>query len=214
MTSTFTRIAGLAGLAGSLVLAALLVAPVLFPNTEAISAPFYGGGALLLAVFAAGLFRAGRGQTGIVAKIALAVAFAAFLTVAVVAVFDVFTRLGWGDYEWLWPVLVISAGLMFGGLAVYAAAATITRTIPRWAAIPLVIGGATFVALMIATIVMGDRRPDSVSQAINTAASASVALVTVSVGLLAMMLALGRIPGTGDVAVPAGPGRTLSRPST
>jgi hypothetical protein len=196
------------------VLAALLVAPILFPNTEAISAPFYGGGALLLAVFAAGLFRAGSRQAGIVAKIGLAVAIAAFLAVAVVALFDVLTRLGWGNYEWLWPVLVISAGLMFGGLAVHATGAMLARAIPTWAGIPLAVGGAAFVALLVAAAVMGNRAVDAAGDVFGMAASASIALVTASLGLLALMLALGRIPSTGDVAIPTGSRRTLSRPST
>jgi hypothetical protein len=212
MTLTFPRLAGLAGLAGSLVLAALLLVPVLVPDNDFLQAPFFGGGALLLVVFAAGLYRAGKGRLGMVAKAGLMVALAAFLSIAVLAVLDTFSRLGWGDYEWLWPVLVISAGLMFAGLAVYAAGAMLARAIPAWAGIPLAVGGAMFAALEVAAIVIGDRPLDAMREAVNMAAMVSVVLVTAAVGLLGLMLALGRIPGTDDV--PVSSPRSLPKPST
>lgn len=212
MNWTFTRLAGLAGLAGGIMLAALLVVPALIPDNDFFQAPFYGGGALLLAVFAAGLYRAGKGRLGIVPKAGLVVALAAFLSVAVIAVFDSFTRLGWGNYEWLWPVMVTAAGLMFAGLAVYAAGATMARAIPAWAGIPLAIGGAIFVALLITAVVVGDRAVDAMGEPITWAATASIVLVTAAVALLGLMLALGRIPGTDDVPV-ASP-RSLPRPTT
>jgi hypothetical protein len=212
MTSTFTRVAGLAGLVGSIVLAALLVAPALFPDNDFLQAPFYGGGALLLAVFAAGLYRANTGRVGIVAKAGLVVALAAFLLTAVIAVLDTFQRLDWGNYDWLWPVLVASAGLMFGGLAVYAAGATMARAIPLWAGIPLAIGGAAFLALLITAAIIGNMAVDAAGDVFSTAATVSMVLVTAAVAALALVLALGRLPGTDDVPV-ASP-RSLPKPST
>jgi hypothetical protein len=194
MTSTFTKLAGLAGLAGSIVLAALLVAPALVPDNDFLQAPFYGSGALLLAVFAVGLYRAGTGRLGIVARVGLVVALAAFLSTAVIAVLDIFTSLGWGNYEWLWPVLVTSAGLMFGGLAVYAVGAMLARAIPGWAGIPLAVGGAAFVALLVAAVVIGDRAVDAGGPVFGIAATASIVLVTAAVAALGLMLALERMP--------------------
>ncbi|HET9494698.1 MAG TPA: hypothetical protein VFR15_10745 [Chloroflexia bacterium] len=207
MTSTFTRVAGLAGLVGSIVLAALMVAPALIPDNDFLQAPFYGGGAVLLAVFAAGLYRAGTERLGIMGKVGLGAALAAFLSLATIAAFDVFTRLGWGNYEWLWPVLVTSAGVMFAGLAIYSAGATAAGAIPAWAGIPLAIGGAAFVALLIAAVVVGDRAVDAASEVFSTAAIASMVLVAAAVAALGLMLALGRIPGTSESP------RTLPSPS-
>lgn len=208
MTSTFTRVAGLAGLVGSIVPAALLAAPALFPDNDFLQAPFYGGGALLLAVFAAGLYRAGTERLGNVARVGLVVALAAFLSTAAIAALDTFTRLGWGNYEWLWPVLVTSAGVMFAGLAIYAAGATVAGAIPAWAGIPLAIGGAAFVSLLVAAVVMGDRAVDAAGEVFGMAATASIVLVTAAVGALGLMLALGRMPA------PAESSRTLPSPST
>jgi hypothetical protein len=208
MTSTFTRVAGLAGLVGSIVLAALLVVPALFPDNDFLQAPFYGGGALLLAVFAAGLYRAGTERLGIVARVGLVAALAAFLSTAAIAALDTFTRLGWGNYEWLWPALVTSAGLMFGGLAVYAIGAMMARAIAVWAGIPLAVGGAAFVSLLVAAVVMGDRAVDAAGQVYSTVAIASIVLVAAAVAALGLMLALERMPA------PAESSRTLPSPST
>jgi hypothetical protein len=208
MTSTFTRLAGLAGLLGSLALVGMMVAPVLFPNNDILSAPFYGGGALLLALFGVGLYRAGSERTGTVAKAGMVVAIAAFVSIAIVAVLDIFSRTGLGNFDWLWSVLMVSTGLMFGGLAVYAIGAMAARAIPGWAGIPLAVGGAGFVLLLIASIIIGDRAVDAAGQVFSTAATASVVLVTAAVAALGLMLTLERPPAPAE-----SPG-SLARPST
>jgi pyrimidine-specific ribonucleoside hydrolase len=204
MSWTFARLAGLAGLVGSIVLAGMLLVPVLNLDNDTLGAPLYGASTLLLAVFAVGLYRAGNGRLNIAAKAGLVGAIAGLLGIATIAVMDIFSA----GYDWLWYVFLASIALAFAGFAVYGAGATIARAIPAWIGIPLAAGGAVFVAIEVLFVVMGDRITRSADQALNVAGIVAVTLVLAGCGLLGVMLALERIPG------PAAPARSLTRTST
>jgi hypothetical protein len=208
MATTFTRLAGLSGFVGSILLGILMLAPALFPDSQPFGSLVYGSGTLLLAVFAAGMYRAGNGRLGITARAALVVTLAAFLSIAVLAVLDMFTRLGWGSFEELWPVLVVSAALAFAGLAIYAFAATAAGAIPAWAGVPLGAGGTVFVALLVTAIIAGDRPAGTAGQAIDMAAIGSLIVSAASIAAIGLMLAIGRMPG------PSSSPRSVARPST
>lgn len=146
MSKSFTRIGGLAGLVGSVLVIAAILFGALFPNNNIPSAPIYGVGALLLLINVVSLLLERKGSPKALAVLSLAVVLLSLAGITVYAVLDMLAR---GSVENAWYVLVTALLLTILGISTYAVTALVARALAVWVSLPLAVTG---IALLVLTL--------------------------------------------------------------
>jgi hypothetical protein len=155
-SSTFTRVADICGLLGSLLILAAFAVGILFPNNDFPSAPVYGTGALLLLTHVVGLLLYRKGRPQWLSGLSLAVTMVGLATVALYAALDTLSLLGVRSIstDGYWGVLMIALLLIILGQSIYAITALVAGVFPSWVALPHAIAGVTLL-LSVPVLVMG-----------------------------------------------------------
>ncbi len=160
MPTTFTRISAIAGIAGS----ALTLIGILIdgsdPSHNFFGAPFYGIGILLIITSLVGLLRAGRNSSNLFMDASLALALLGLLSTALFILLSILSHLGVGSNDWTRNPFLIGLLATFLGVGLYGVGGIATGSLPRWAGLPLGIGGLAAALLGGAMSLVGDNLPE------------------------------------------------------
>lgn len=159
MPTTFMRVTAIAGIAGSAICLLALLMNSLDNSDNSIAGWFYFAGFILLLASVVGLLGTRRKPLNGFAYAGLALALLGLLSVNLFFFLALLSRFKVGNFDWVWNVGIVGLMVAFAGMGLYGVSTLANGALPRWAAIPLGIGGLTSSMLGIILITGADAMP-------------------------------------------------------
>lgn len=194
MSWTFSKLAGLAGLVGSILLIVTILVGVVAPNTGIPPAPFFGAGAVLLGIAMFGLLTTSANRLGLLGKAGLIISLIALLWLSVYAVLSIILGETSATLDGLWVFNIVALLLLTGGLAAYGANALTVKAVPSWAGVPMVLAGTIllldFAVWGAISVLAGSNPSGTVNTAQQLIFQLAIALSILSCGAAGLALIL------------------------